>query len=91
MKITNQYKVGSYRIDFAFINEENNKFILGLEVDGFKYHFGPKKTYYDLLRQQLLEQKGYPIIRISEYNWKVNKEALYKDIINELNYLRNKK
>ena len=90
IKITNQYKVGSYRIDFAFLEEQNNKFILGLEVDGFRYHFGPKKTYNDLLRQQLLEQKGYAIIRISEYNWKVNKQELYEDIITELSYLKDK-
>ena len=80
VKITNQYPVGSYNIDFAIVDADTNQYLLGLEVDGFKYHFGINKIYNDLVRQEFLLAKGYKIIRISEFDWKVHKEQLLQDI-----------
>ncbi|MBO6022202.1 DUF559 domain-containing protein [bacterium] len=68
VKITNQYPVGSYNIDFAIVDADTNQYLLGLEVDGFKYHFGINKIYNDLVRQEFLLVKGYKIIRISEFD-----------------------
>ena len=80
VKITNQYPVGSYNIDFAIVDADTNQYLLGLEVDGFKYHFGINKIYHDLVRQEFLLAKGYKIIRISEFDWKVHKKELLEDI-----------
>lgn len=79
--IQTQYSVGSYRIDIVFIRERDNKFILGVEVDGYKYHSGYEKIMKDIERQRFLELKNYPIYRITELNWKLNKNKEIERIL----------
>ena len=38
IKIENQYPIGSYRIDIALLDQNTNKYLLGLEIDGYYYH-----------------------------------------------------
>lgn len=77
-KILTQYKVGSYRIDIAICDINTNKFIFGIEVDGWKYHSSPKQKYSDIIRQDFLEAKGYKILRIPEIMWKIEKTKIIK-------------
>ena len=67
-----QYPVGSYRIDLAIIDSATDKFLLGIEVDGYKYHSGFEKMIKDVERQRFIEAKGYPIYRITELSWKTD-------------------
>lgn len=76
-----QYEVGSYRIDIALLDLTTNAFLLGIEVDGFKYHSTARQKYNDEIRQNFIESKGYKIMRIPELLWETNKEK----IINEIN------
>ena len=73
MKIEVQYPVGSYRIDIALLDLKTNKYLLGIEIDGLRYHSTTKQKYHDLVRQNFIESKGYKIIRIPELMWKTNK------------------
>ena len=82
LKITCQYPIGSYRIDIALIDAINDKFVLGIEVDGFLYHSSIRQRYNDLVRQNFIEAKGYRLIRISELLWKTDKGKVLA-IINE--------
>ena len=79
LKLIKQYLVGSKKIDIAIV-DENNEFILGIEVDGYKYHKGYEKYLKDYSRQDFLEQKGYKIFRIKEIDWKLKKEFILKQI-----------
>ena len=66
MKVEVQYPVGSYKIDIALLDLTTNKYLLGIEIDGLRYHSTTKQKYHDLVRQNFIESKGYKIIRIPE-------------------------
>lgn len=85
-KLMKQYEVGSKKIDIAFIDEQGS-YLLGLEVDGYKYHdgMGFDKYLEDLSRQDFLESKGYNIYRIREIDWKINKNEVILNIQKILN------
>ena len=76
--LVTQYVVGSYRIDQAFLKD--GQFLLGLEIDGAKYHSTNKKMIEDMDRQKFLEAKGYPIHRIGEMTYNYHKQKIINDI-----------
>ncbi|ATG97680.1 AAA domain-containing protein [Mesoplasma lactucae] len=80
--ILKQYEVGSYFIDIALVDERTREFILGIEVDGYRYHggMGYNKYLQDYARQMFIESKGFPIYRIREIDFKINKEGIKKDL-----------
>ncbi|MGL4183992.1 MAG: AAA domain-containing protein [Metamycoplasmataceae bacterium] len=82
IELITQYPIGSYKIDLALINKINGKFILGIEVDGFRYHSSANQKYNDIVRQDFIEAKGYKLIRISELLWKGGKEKVLQMIKN---------
>ena len=82
--ILSQYEVGSYRIDIALVHPQTNKFLLGIEVDGWKYHSSWSKRYNDFMRQEYIESKGYKLMRIPEIRWKTNKFSIKNDITKKL-------
>lgn len=84
LKLVLQYPIGSYRIDVALLDSQTDKFILGIEVDGFLYHSTIKHRYNDLVRQNFIEAKGYKLIRISELLWKTNKDKIWELIDSNL-------
>ncbi|WP_025734401.1 AAA domain-containing protein [Williamsoniiplasma luminosum] len=80
-KLIKQYEVGSYSIDIALVDSKN-RFIFGIEVDGYAYHGGQGVDKYlsDKSRQEFLEHKGYDIYRITEIDFKLKKEKIINDI-----------
>lgn len=76
LEIITQYPVGSYRIDLAILDKRSKKFIVGIEIDGLRYHSQALKRYNDLVRQNFIEAKGYSIIRISEALWKSDRDKI---------------
>lgn len=80
VKLIAQFPVGSYRIDVALFDANNEKFILGIEIDGYRYHSSSEQKYNDLIRQNFIESKGYPILRIPEIRWKTKKDQILLDI-----------
>lgn len=79
-----QYPVGSKKIDIVILDENKEKVLLGIEVDGWKYHKGSKKKFEDIERQRFLEARGYKIFRVLEYEWKFDKEWVKSSILNEI-------
>ena len=67
--IRNQVNVGGFLIDFAIYDKENEKFILGIECDGYRWHSKPEDKERDFYRQQYLESRGWNIHRIISTNW----------------------
>lgn len=80
MTLKTQYNVGSYRIDVALLDKNTDQFLLGIEIDGYKYHSSPKQKYNDFLRQMFLKSKGYNIIRVSEMLWKTDRSSIIPKI-----------
>lgn len=74
IKFLRQHIIGDYIVDF--VSREGG---LIIEVDG-GYHSEPRQQEDDALREQMLEQLGYHILRFS------NEEVLY-DIDNVTNQI----
>ncbi len=66
--ICNQYKFGSYRLDFVLFNKTNGKY-LAIEVDG-KHHF-EGKDYADWHKERIafLKRAGWNIVNTPYYKW----------------------
>jgi very-short-patch-repair endonuclease len=59
-----------YRIDLAIPHpSESGRYLLGIECDGRKYHSSRVSRERDRLRQQILEQRGWKIIRLWSTDW----------------------
>lgn len=76
IKFLRQHIIGDYIVDFA-----SRECGLIIEVDG-GYHSEPRQQEDDTIREQILEQMGYHIMRFS------NEEVLY-DIDNVTNQILN--
>ncbi|WP_027119940.1 AAA domain-containing protein [[Mycoplasma] testudinis] len=72
--IKNQVQVGSFFIDLAIYDKNNDQFILGIECDGLTYHSKTEDVQRDFFRQQYLESCGWKIYRILSTNWFLNRE-----------------
>lgn len=64
----NRRNIG-FRIDIGIYSVTQNKFVLGIEMDGAAYHAGFDKEHSDYERQRTLELKGWDIYRIWSTNW----------------------
>ena len=76
LQIEVQYPIGSYRIDIALLDSQTKRYLVGLEVDGYRYHSSAQQKYNDLVRQNFIEAKGYKIIRIPELLWKTDRSRV---------------
>ncbi len=79
-----QYEVGSKKIDIVIIDPNSQEVILGIEVDGWKYHSKPIKMVEDIYRQQFLESRGYKIFRVLEFEWKYNRDLVLNELLIQL-------
>jgi very-short-patch-repair endonuclease len=68
--VDRQVGVGPYRIDIGVRHRQQpGVYVAGVECDGAAYHSAPWARDRDRLRQQLLELRGWTIIRIWSTDW----------------------
>lgn len=71
-----------YRIDIGVRDPSNrDRFILGVECDGARYHSTPSARERDRLRQEVLESLGWRLHRIWSTSWFENEEAELKKLV----------
>lgn len=80
-ELITQFPVGKKRIDIAVYDPENNHVVLGIEIDGYRYHSTPQKVLEDLDRQNFLEDRGYKMTRISEFDWTLRSNERLNEIV----------
>lgn len=73
-EIHKQVKSIGYHIDLAVWDNQVQQYILGIECDGYYWHSQLKDIERDIYRQQLLEKKGWKIIRLLSRDWCRDKE-----------------
>lgn len=75
-----QVGVAGFFIDLAVINPANSdRFILGIECDGASYHSSRSARDRDRLRQEILENLGWTIVRVWSTDWfNDSQRELYK-------------
>jgi superfamily I DNA and/or RNA helicase/very-short-patch-repair endonuclease len=67
-KLHLQQKVGGFRLDMVVDTTDAKKKIV-IECDGATYHSTIEAHYWDIFRQEYLEEKGYVFHRIWSENW----------------------
>ena len=83
-----QVGVAGFFIDIAVYHPlRQEEFILGVECDGATYHSAKSIRDRDLLRQRILEGKGWRIHRIWSTDWFKNREKETDSLIKKLRTL----
>ena len=84
-KTSFQIGVAGFFIDIGVHNPFNEgEFILGIECDGAAYHSANSIRDRDILRQRILESKGWKIHRIWSTEWFKNKEKELNNLLKHI-------
>lgn len=87
-KTTLQVGVAGFFIDIAVHNSDRpEEYLLGIECDGATYHSAKSIRDRDLLRQKILENKGWKIYRIWSTDWFKNREREIEKLLKHLDKL----
>jgi len=70
------------------ISRDSRNYLCGLECDGARYHSGWRARTSDVWRQEILEAKGWKILRIWSTDWFENAEETKNKLAKELMALR---
>ena len=76
--IVREYSVFPYFIDFAFVNE-----MVAVEIDGSQ-HLLPERKERDDIKDELLNELGWLVIRVSEKEIKTNINEVFNQILSIL-------
>jgi hypothetical protein len=78
-----------FRIDLGVrVGKDSRNYLCGLECDGARYHSGWRARTSDVWRQEILEAKGWKILRIWSTDWYENSEEVKNRLAKELLSLR---
>jgi very-short-patch-repair endonuclease len=79
-----------YRIDLAVLDPENpERFLLGIECDGYMYSSAETVRDRDRLTKEQLETRGWKIIKLWSIDWYANPEAEISRILAAVESSRN--
>jgi len=87
-KVKTQVGCKGYKLDLAVVHpKQKEKFIVGIECDGAKYHSLKSAKERDLYRQGVLEETGWKILRVWSRDWWKNEEVETKRLDREIRKL----
>jgi len=87
-KTAYQVGVAGFFIDIGVYNpNREGEFVLGIECDGAAYHSAKSIRDRDILRQRVLENKGWKIHRIWSTDWFKDQEKQLEKVLNLLHRL----
>jgi very-short-patch-repair endonuclease len=70
VKVVPQVGVAGYRMDIGVLDDDvPGRFVCGIECDGVAYHASETARDRDRLRQQVLEARGWTIVRVWSTDW----------------------
>lgn len=76
-----QVGCSGYRIDLAIVDPRNpGRYLLGIECDGAKYHRAKTARDRDKLREMVLRELGWNLLRIWSTDWWENPDAEVKRV-----------
>jgi hypothetical protein len=83
-----QIGVSRFRIDLGVVNPDApGAYLAGIECDGAAYHSSATARDRDIVREQVLRNLGWEIIRIWSPEWWQNAAAETEQVHNKLNQL----
>jgi very-short-patch-repair endonuclease len=70
LQVVPQVGVAGYRIDLGVVDSEApGRFVCGIECDGVAYHSSETARDRDRLRHQVLEARGWTLLRVWSTDW----------------------
>lgn len=88
-KIEYQVGVSGYRIDLGVRHPDDQaKFLAGIECDGARYHSSKSARDRDRLREQVLGDLGWDVLRVWSTDWFENPDGETDKLIKKLEQLR---
>ncbi|MGL5617495.1 MAG: DEAD/DEAH box helicase [Metamycoplasmataceae bacterium] len=87
VEIIKNFSIGTIQIDLAIIDKTTRNFIQGFLIDNFSYFNSYEDYIVDRDLKNFLLLKKYPVIKINEMNWVINKSK----IIHTINAIVNKR
>jgi very-short-patch-repair endonuclease len=82
LKIDCQVGDSGYRIDFAVRNpKRDDEYILAIEADGASYHSSDYARERDIVRQKVLESRGWQFVRIWSTDWFRNRNGEIEKVL----------
>jgi very-short-patch-repair endonuclease len=91
-EVHSQIGCSGYRIDLAIVDPENReKYLLGIECDGYYYYSAKTARDRDRLRKQVLEGLGWKLIRIWSTNWWIDSKGELNKIKEVIESIRKNK
>lgn len=89
LQVSCQVGESGFRIDLGVrVSTDSRSYLCGLECDGARYHSGWRARTSDVWRQEILEAKGWKIIRIWSTDWFENSEETKNRLAKDLLALR---
>jgi very-short-patch-repair endonuclease len=80
-----QVGCAGFRVDLGIVDAESpGRYLAGVECDGWKYHSSPVARDRDRLRQQMLEQLGWTIVRVWSTDWYQSRRDCEKRLLDRL-------
>lgn len=87
-KVQTQIGVSKFRVDLGIVHPDKpGKFLAGIECDGATYHSSPAARDRDRVRQLILENLGWSLLRIWSTDYFIDAQAIIERIHNQLNEL----
>ncbi len=83
-QITTQFTVGKKKINIAIIDKATQLVKLGVDVDQTIYHSPTRTILENIDWENFLEDLGYSIYRIIDFEWKLNKLNVINDMMKNL-------
>jgi very-short-patch-repair endonuclease len=84
-----QVGVAGYRIDLGVKHPKYYGYLMGVECDGATYHSSKSARERDVIRQQVLEGRGWRIYRIWSTDWFSNPTKEFEKLKNYIEKLIN--
>lgn len=88
-EVHKQVKSIGYHLDLAVWSKKLQQYVLGVECDGEYWHGKLENIERDIYRQQILEDRGWKIMRILSRDWCRNKVGEIERISRELGKIDN--
>jgi very-short-patch-repair endonuclease/RecA/RadA recombinase len=84
--VDTQVGVGKWRIDLGIRGKDKdlNRYICGIELDGAAYHSSQVARERDSLREEILENKGWKILRVWSTDFFKRPEAEYQLLVSKI-------
>jgi len=84
-EVHTQVGCAGFRIDIAVVHpSDSSVYAAGIECDGAQYHSSLVARDRDRLRQEILEARGWRIIRVWSTDWYLNREACQKRLLDQV-------